>query len=59
MAPCKHESLEYMGEQKTDEGVNSYSRCKSCGMLLVLTPAGKVIGVPAVDPSQTGPSVAQ
>ena len=52
MARCKHESLEYVGEQKTDDGVNSYRRCKACGMLLVMTPSGKLIGVPGVKPGQ-------
>jgi hypothetical protein len=54
MPGCKHESLEYVGEQKTDAGVNSYSRCRTCGTLLVLTPAGKLFGIPGVKPSQTG-----
>jgi hypothetical protein len=48
MAPCKHETLEYVGDQKTDEGVNSYYKCKTCGTLLVVTPARKVIGIPSV-----------
>jgi len=45
MADCKHESLEFVGGQKTDSGVNSYYKCKSCGILLIMTPTGKVIGV--------------
>ena len=48
MPTCKHESLEYVGEQKTEDGVNVYRRCKSCGMLFVLTPSGKLIGVKGV-----------
>jgi hypothetical protein len=48
MADCKHENLEYQGDQKTDAGVNTYYRCKACGLLLVLTPTGKVIGVRGV-----------
>ncbi|HUK79364.1 MAG TPA: hypothetical protein VLU91_01725 [Nitrososphaerales archaeon] len=52
MDDCKHEHLEYQGDQKTDAGVNSYYRCKSCGMLLVLTPTGKVIGVKGVQPGR-------
>ncbi len=48
MPGCKHESLEYVGEQKTDDGVNIYRRCKDCGMLLVLIPSGKVVGVKGV-----------
>ena len=54
MPDCKHESLEYVGEQKTDVGVNSYYRCKSCGMMLVMTPTKQVIGIPGVQ-SDTPP----
>jgi hypothetical protein len=55
MPPCRHESLEYVGEQKTDDGVNSYRRCKNCGMLLIMTPSGKLIGVPGVEQGQSAP----
>ena len=48
MPACKHESTEYIGEQKTDDGVNVYRRCKSCGLYLVLLPTGKLIGVKGV-----------
>ncbi len=50
MPDCKHESLEYVGEQKTEEGVNSYYKCKACGMLLVMTPSRKVFGIPGAQP---------
>ncbi len=56
MAECKHQSLEHQGDQKTDTGVNSYYKCKSCGILLVLTPTGKVIGVRGVQPSHPAPT---
>jgi len=56
MATCKHESLEYQGDQKTDAGVNAYYKCKSCGMLLVMTPTGKVIGVKGVQPEHSAPA---
>ena len=59
MAKCRHESLEYVGEQKTDEGVNSYRRCRGCGMLLVMTPSGKLIGVPSAKPGQPAPGKAK
>jgi hypothetical protein len=49
LTPCKHETLEYVGDQKTDEGVNSYYKCRACGALLVVTPARKVIGIPGID----------
>jgi transcriptional regulator NrdR family protein len=52
MPTCKHESLEYIGEQKTDAGVNIYRKCKSCGTLFVLTPAGKLIAVKGVKQDQ-------
>ena len=52
MPSCRHESLEYVGDQKTDEGVNTYRRCKNCGMLLVMTPGGKLIGIPGVKRDQ-------
>ena len=51
MAACRHESTQYVGEQKTDDGVNVYRRCTSCGMYLVLLPSGKLIGIKGV-PSQ-------
>jgi len=50
MPACKHESTEYIGEQKTDDGVNIYRRCKSCGLYLVLLPTGKLIGIKGVPP---------
>jgi hypothetical protein len=53
MPPCRHESIEYVGEQKTDDGVNSYRRCKNCGVLLIMTPSGKLIGVPGVKQDQS------
>ena len=56
MATCKHESLEFQGDQKTDNGVNSYFKCKSCGMLLVMTPTGKVIGVKGTQPERPAPA---
>jgi hypothetical protein len=55
MLACRHESLEYLGEQKTEDGVNVYRRCKSCGTVLVLTPSGKVIAVKGVKPGQLAP----
>jgi len=55
MAGCKHESLEYVGEQKTEGGVNVYRRCKDCGTLFILTPSGKLIGVKGARPGQPAP----
>jgi hypothetical protein len=52
---CKHESLEFVGEQKTDDGVNVYRRCTSCGSLFVLTPSRKLLRIPGVNPAQLTP----
>ena len=46
--PCKHETLDHLGNQKTDDGVNSYYKCRACGSLLVVTPSRKVVGIPGV-----------
>lgn len=50
MPECKHESLEYIGEQRTDEGVNTYFRCTKCGSLVVTTPARRVFSIEGVKP---------
>jgi hypothetical protein len=48
MTTCPHDSLKPIGEQRTDEGMNSYFKCKKCGSLVVVTPARNLIAVPAV-----------
>lgn len=48
MPSCKHQTLDHLGNQKTDEGVNSYYKCRACGNLLVVTPSRKVVGIPGV-----------
>ncbi len=50
MSNCKHESLEYIGEQRTEEGVNTYFRCTKCGSLVVTTPERTVFSVEGVKP---------
>jgi hypothetical protein len=45
MTPCKHDETEFIGEQKTDNGVNTYLRCRSCAALLVVTPERKVFAL--------------
>ncbi|MDE1857835.1 MAG: hypothetical protein KGI26_02040 [Thaumarchaeota archaeon] len=45
MTECKHSELEFVGEQKTDDGVNTYFRCKACSEVVVTTPERKVFGV--------------
>jgi hypothetical protein len=37
--PCMHKTLDFLGEQRTDEGVNSYYKCRDCGATLVITPS--------------------
>jgi len=49
---CKHETLEFVGNQKTDEGVNAYYKCKACSTLLIMTPSRQVYGVAGVEKDQ-------
>jgi len=49
MVECKHEQLEFVGLEKTDAGQNKYMTCKTCGSLIVVTAAGKVISVKGID----------
>jgi hypothetical protein len=54
MVECRHESLKYVGEQKTEDGVNRYYTCTSCGLVLVVTPANNVVGIPGKQPPSEG-----
>jgi hypothetical protein len=47
---CKHESLEYLGEQRTDDGVNTYFRCRNCNSMIVTTPERKVFSLEGLKP---------
>ena len=58
MHTCRHESLQFVGEQKTDDGVNTYYNCAACGDLLVVTPAKAVYAVKGVE-LQHAPSSAK
>jgi hypothetical protein len=49
MPTCRHESLEFVGDQKTDDGVNIFYKCTACGDLLVVTHAKAVYGVKGVE----------
>ena len=49
MAACSHSDLEYIGEQKTDKGTNTFFRCKGCGEVVILTPEKKAFGVKGVN----------
>jgi hypothetical protein len=42
---CAHGDLKYIGEQRDDEGVNSYFECRLCGALVVTTPNRQVFAV--------------
>ncbi|MEM4280683.1 MAG: hypothetical protein QW470_01575 [Candidatus Caldarchaeum sp.] len=45
---CSH-ALEFIGEQKAEQGVNKYFRCVKCGDVFVQTPDEvKVYRIPAV-----------
>jgi len=46
---CKHEELEFLGSEKTDEGQNRYMRCKTCSAVIVVTAGGKIVSVRAAD----------
>ena len=48
MASCRHETLDNVGDQRTDDCVNTYYKCKPCGDLLVVTPSRNVIGIKGV-----------
>ena len=48
MNGCKHADLEPVGEQKTDNGVNSYFRCRACGEMVVVMPDRSAFGVKGV-----------
>lgn len=45
MPSCRHPEAELVGEQKTDDGVNVFRHCLSCGEVLVVTPSQKVMAV--------------
>ncbi|MCS7129399.1 MAG: hypothetical protein NZ919_02000 [Candidatus Caldarchaeum sp.] len=50
---CSH-TLEYLGDQKTDIGVNKYFRCVKCGDVFVQTAdEAKTYRIPGVKGSQT------
>jgi len=45
MVDCRHSDLEFVGEQKTDDGVNGYFRCKACKAVVVVTPERKAFAI--------------
>ncbi len=57
MASCAHKTLDFVGEQRTDDGVNAYYTCKDCGDMVIITPSRKVIGLKGVQGSGPAPSV--
>ena len=54
--PCKHETLNFIGEQKTDDGVNTYYQCGACGTILVVTPTKQVVGIPGTHSNPLPPT---
>ncbi len=45
MPDCKHDELAFVGDQKTDNGVNSYFKCRKCGQVIVVTPERKAFAL--------------
>jgi len=45
LAQCTHANLDFVGEQKTENGVNTYFKCKGCGEVIVTTPDKKAYGI--------------
>jgi hypothetical protein len=42
---CEHRELEFIGDEKHEDGVNKYYKCKACGDVIVFTAAGKMVHV--------------
>lgn len=53
MSDCKHPELEFLGNQKTDDGQNTYMKCKVCGDLVVVMPGNRGFSVNGVASSRT------
>ncbi|MDV3278691.1 MAG: hypothetical protein LYZ69_09565 [Nitrososphaerales archaeon] len=47
MTKCDHRNADFVGEQKTDEGVNTFLKCHSCLSVIVITPEKKVFAISA------------
>ena len=45
MPTCPHKDTEYIGQEKSDDGINVYRKCRACGAVLVVTPTGKTIAI--------------
>jgi len=43
---CSHGEVEFLGEQRGEEGVNRYYRCLKCGSVLILSEEGILYEVP-------------
>lgn len=43
---CIHDKVEFLGEQKGEDGVNRYYRCLKCGSVLVSSEEGILYEIP-------------
>lgn len=43
---CNHGEVEFLGEQKSEYGVNKYYRCLKCGNILILSEDGILYEIP-------------
>ena len=44
---CRHDKVEFIGEQKGEVGVNKYFKCLRCGSVLILSEDGVLYEVSA------------
>lgn len=42
---CKHTELEFIGEERFEDGVNKYYKCKSCSHVIVFTAGGRMVHI--------------
>jgi hypothetical protein len=40
VSECRHEELEFLGDQKSEGGYNKYYRCKLCRHVIVIMASG-------------------
>jgi len=45
MKRCRHERLEFLGKERSDDSVNMYYLCRVCGGVIVFTKNDKVYSV--------------
>jgi len=50
---CAHEELEFLGDQKSEEGYNKYYRCTACGYVIVVLASGaRALVLPPAGPER-------